>query len=166
MNMHGISRIDADRAVGWYVRIYYGGDKEHRKFFSDSLHGGSQKGHAAAIAYRDKILAENPPPKKLPFRIKPMPKNTTGYNGISKTFRRSGNRKIKYDVYGVFYAPEPGKVKTKYFYFHHYPNQLAALNAAIDFRKEKETEILERWNKLEHHHGKYGFYTEQPASEG
>jgi len=50
MDMHGISRIDADRAVGWYVRIYYGGDKEHRKFFSDSKHGGTKRAAKLQLA--------------------------------------------------------------------------------------------------------------------
>ena len=41
--MEGISRIDSTRAVGWYVRIYYGVDDTHSKFFSDGKYGGKEK---------------------------------------------------------------------------------------------------------------------------
>jgi hypothetical protein len=161
MNMQGISRIDADRAVGWYVRFYYEEGEEPRKFFSDNVYGGEKESLKAAVDYRDRVLKKNPPPPKLPYRTKPTPNNSTGFNGISRTTRRSGSRKRVYDAYGVFWCPKPGVRKSKYFYFHNFDNQREALDAAIDFRKEKEAEILKRFQRRGFSEGQNGYYVRE-----
>jgi len=154
-NMKGISRIDAERAVGWYVRVYR--SEEHRKFFSDSLHGGKEGALAAAIEYRDQFVAENPPAPKLPYRTAPSARNTSGRVGITKTFTRSGNRKIVYDILVVNWQPMPGVKRTKTFWVHQYETEEDALADATRFREEKELEMQERWNKGNRGKG-HGYY--------
>jgi hypothetical protein len=141
--MKGISRIDSHRAKGWFVRIYYRADQEHRKFFSDGKYGGKQKALELAVAYHDEYQEQHPPPKKLPFKRKPIASNTTGVSGVSETYQRSRAGE-KIPCFSVFWAPRENERKTKRFYHHHYGSREAALKEAAAFRKEKETEILKR----------------------
>ncbi len=156
MNMKGISRAEGDRVRGWYLRVYHG-KKEYRKLFSDSKYGGKEAALSAAIAHRDNYLAENPPPKKRPFRTKLNPRNRTGVNGVYRTKAKSGNRKYTYDIYVAYYAPEPGVHKMKAFYVHNYPNAKACLQAAKEFRESKEIEMQQRWDDGNRGDG-HGYY--------
>jgi hypothetical protein len=144
--MKGISRIDSDRAQGWFVRIYYGGGQEHRKFFSDGKYGGKQQALELAVAYRDQYIEKHPPPQKLPFQSEPIASNTTGVNGVSETYQRSRSG-AKIPCFSVFWAPRKNEPKTKKFYHHHYGSREEALKEAAAFRKEKEAEILRRAEK-------------------
>jgi hypothetical protein len=142
--MKGISRIDTKDTHGWFVRAYHDG-KTHSRFFSDNPHGGRDKASKKAIAYRDKYYRDHNI-QHLPFFTKPMPQNTTGINGVSETYQRARNG-TKIPCFSVFWAPYPNVRKTKRFYFHHYNSREDALQAAAEFRKEREKEILRRHNK-------------------
>ncbi len=141
--MKGISRIDSERAQGWFVRIYYRNKEEHRKFFSDGKYGGKQKALELAVAYRDEYQAKHPPPEKKPFKSKPIASNTTGVSGVSETYQRSRTGE-KIPCFSVFWAPRKNERKIKRFYHHHYGSRAAALKEAAAFRKEKEAEIMRR----------------------
>lgn len=146
-NLKGISRMDFDNTHGWFVRIYHRGST-HRKLFSDSIHGSQDSALNAAIAYRDEYLRKHHI-DDLPFFTFPMKSNTSGVNGVSETFHRSRNgRKIPY--FSVFWAPKRNKRRNKRFYIHHYDSRENALQAATAFRKEKEQEILARYQAGEY----------------
>jgi len=52
-------RIDTGKTHGWQVRITRDGNR-HTKLFSDSKHGGAEGAYQAALAHRNKRLAEVP----------------------------------------------------------------------------------------------------------
>ncbi len=145
--MEGISRIDAEKAQGWYVRIYYDDKtRPHSKFFSDGVYGSQQKALQAAQQYRKDYIRQNPPPPKLPFYRRKPSNNTSGVLGVSETHSRSrGGAKIP--CFSVSWAPQPNVRKIKKFYHHHYPSRRKALQAATEFRRQKELERLQRWAK-------------------
>jgi len=146
-NLKSISRLDARSTHGWFVRIYFRG-KTHRKLFSDSIFGSKEAALKAAIAYRDDYLRTHHI-EDLPFFTYPMKSNTTGVNGVSETFHRSRNgRKIPY--FSVFWAPKRNQRRHKRFYIHHFNSREDALQAATAFRKEKEHEILVRFQAGEY----------------
>ena len=143
--MEGISRIDAEKARGWYVRIYYE-ENIHSKFFSDSVYGSKNKALKEAIQYRKTVIRQNPPPPRLPVHRKPLPTNTSGVHGVSETHTRSKRGEIV-PCFSVFWAPKPNVRKVKKFYHHHYSSREEAFEAAAEFRKEREEEILKRWSR-------------------
>ncbi len=137
--MKHISRIDSKNTHGWFVRLYQDGET-HSKFFSDGVHGGREKALKVATKYRDQYIKEHNI-QYLPYFEKPMKSNKTGVSGVSESFHtwRSGK---KVPCYIVFWAPKPNERKTKYFYPHHFNNKKEAFKAAVEFRKEREREIL------------------------
>lgn len=140
--MKGISRIDSYKAVGWYVRIYYE-DHTLSKFFSDGKYGGKAEALQKAVEYRDEQMRLNPPPEKLPFRVKPIKRNTSGVSGISETYTRQRRTREKTPCFNVFWAPQPNERKMTRVYHHHYETREEAFEAAVKIRREKEREILE-----------------------
>jgi len=85
----------------------------------------------------------------LPFFTEPMKSNKTGVHGVSETFYSTRNgRKIPY--FSVFWAPIPNQRRNKRFYHHHFDSREEALQTAADFRKEKEAEILARYQAGEY----------------
>ena len=146
-NLKGISRMDFNSTHGWFVRIYHHG-KVYRKFFSDSVFGSGEAALQAAIAHRDEYVRKHNI-EYLPFFTEPMKSNKTGVHGVSETFycTRSGE-KIHY--FSVFWAPRPNQRRNKRFYHHHFDSREEALQAAAEFRKEKEEEILAHFRAGEH----------------
>jgi hypothetical protein len=75
-----IVRIDTYNTHGWQVRITRHRNR-HTKFFSDTLHGGSDGALQAAEKYRDDKLASMPPP--LPgTKLAAQARSTSGVAGI------------------------------------------------------------------------------------
>jgi len=143
----GISRIDANGTHGWFVRVYHHGNV-YRKFFSDSVFGGEDAALQAAIAHRDEYIREHQI-QYLPFFTAPMKSNATGVHGVSETFQRTSSGE-KIACFSVFWAPRRNERRTKRFYIHHYDSREDALQAAAEFRKEKEREILASYQAGEH----------------
>ena len=141
-NRKGISRMDAGSTHGWFLRVYQRGEV-YRKFFSDSVFGSGEAALQAAIAHRDAYVREHQI-KYLPFFTAPMKSNTTGAQGVSETFQRTSNGE-KIPCFSVFWAPRRNERRTKRFYIHHYNSREEALQTADEFRKEKEREILARY---------------------
>ncbi|WP_397547717.1 AP2 domain-containing protein [Rhodothermus marinus] len=56
-----IFRIDVHATHGWQVRIQRQ-NKSYTQFFSDKKYGSPKKAFEAALAYRDQLLQELPPP--------------------------------------------------------------------------------------------------------
>jgi len=144
MGMKGISRIDSRSTHGWFVRSYREG-KAIGKFFSDGVHGGKQAALRVAKGYRDTYEKENPPnPLRKRLRTKIQRNNKTGVTGVSETYGRAmGGRGAKMPCFNVSWNPEPGVARSKKFFFSKYSSREAALEAAIEFRKEREAEIIQ-----------------------
>ena len=83
-----VSRVDRNYFHGWCVAIKRAGSRVE-KLFSDKP-GGPAASHQRAVAYRDRLLKQLPPPTKIKRRYV---RNTTGVIGVSlqKERTRAGN---------------------------------------------------------------------------
>ena len=70
-----------------------------------------------------------------------MNSNTTGVHGVAEIFysTRSGERVL---YFRVIWAPRTAQLRNKRFYIQNYNSREDALQAAVEFRKDKEREIL------------------------
>ena len=145
--MKGISRIDSRQTHGWFVRVYRDG-KTHSKMFSDGVHGDREKALEIARKYKDEYEEKHPPSLiNQRLRLKPLKNNKTGIPGISETFGRAqGNRGKKMPCFCVSWVPTPYKPRSKKFFFSKYGNRESAFEASVEFRKEKEQEIIKALN--------------------
>lgn len=140
--MKGVSRIDSGGTHGWFVRVFRD-TKVHSKMFSDGVNGGRDKALQAAMAYREEYVRQHPPDfaaRRLKKRL--QKNNKTGVSGVCETYGRSRSGE-KMPCFGVTWNPEPGKPRCKKFHFSKYGDREAALEAATEFRKAREEEILQ-----------------------
>ena len=138
--MKGISRIDSRDTHGWFVRKYRDG-KTYSRFFSDSRYNSKTKALQAAQEYRAKLDEKYPPPETTAYRSKPQKNSSTGVVGVSETFMRSRSGK-KIPCFCVSWRPQKGVSKSKKFSIPAYGRE-TAFEMAVQFRKEKEVEMLE-----------------------
>ena len=143
-SLRGISRIYS-KGAGWLVRLYRN-KKVVSKFFSDGIFGDSDKSLQAAQKYYRQAQKEFPPEEKPPFREKPLRNNKSGFNGICETYSptKRGGKVYRWAV--SWYNP-PNKLHCKSFYFSDKQERKQALKEAIKFRKDREAEILKRYQK-------------------
>ncbi len=145
--MKGISRIDSRNTHCWFVRVYRDG-KIHSKSFSDGVHGSKAQAFEAAQEYKKEYERKNPPSntsKRL--RTKPLSNNKTGVVGVSETYGRAqGNKGAKMPCFSVTWVPTPNKPRCKKFFFSKYGDRDSAFKAAVEFRKDREREMLEELN--------------------
>lgn len=141
-SLRGISRIHS-RGAGWLVRLYRN-TKVISKSFSDSVFGDSDKSLRAAQEYYRRAQKEFPPEEKPPFREKLLRNNKSGYNGICETFTRDRKGEKIYCWSVSWYNP-PNKLHCKSFYFHDEQERRQTLKEALRFRKQRESEILARY---------------------
>ena len=139
--MKGISRINSKHA-GWFVRLYRK-NKVVSKFFSDSKYGDREQSLLLAQSYYRQAEREHPSEPKKPFPETLLRSNTSGYNGICETFTRS-HKGEKIPCWSVSWNYPPNKPHSKSFYFHDEQERKQALKEALQFRKEREAEILKR----------------------
>jgi hypothetical protein len=107
-----IRRIDSPKSHGYQVHIERNGTVI-TKHFSDSRFPSPTAARKAAIAYRDEMLAEVPPPaNQRGYRT--VPHSNTGEVGISLTHmsRRQGEKK---PYLTVSVSPSPGKMINRKF---------------------------------------------------
>jgi hypothetical protein len=64
-----VFRIDVRETHGWQVRIQRQ-NQSYSQFFSDSKYGSPEKAFEAAVAYRDRLLQELPPPIDPTLRLR------------------------------------------------------------------------------------------------
>ncbi len=64
-----IFRIDVQATHGWQVRIQRQ-NRSYTQFFSDKKYGSPTKAFEAALAYRDRLLQELPPPINPTARLR------------------------------------------------------------------------------------------------
>ncbi len=141
--MKGISRIDSRNTHCWFVRTYRDG-KVLSKTFTDGVYGSKEEALKAAKEYRAEYERMNPPSYEYKrLRTKPPSNNKTGVVGVSETYGRShGNRGDKMPCFSVTWVPTPNKPRCKKFFFSKYGGRESAFQAAIDFRKDKEQDML------------------------
>ncbi|MDX1546110.1 MAG: AP2 domain-containing protein [Rhodothermales bacterium] len=87
-----IFRIETGNTVGWQVR-FERQKKKYSKFFSDSLHDGTDGAHAAAVQWRDTMR------EKLPERISPA-----AHLHTERAKRRSAEALNRTGVIGVGFS--------------------------------------------------------------
>jgi len=143
----GISRIDSSHTHCWFVRIYRDG-KVHSKSFSDGVYGSKAKALEAAQEYKEEYERENPPSyASTRLRLKPLRNNASGVVGVSETYGRAqSNRGAKMPCFSVTWVPTPNRPRCKKFYFSKYGDRESAFEAAVEFRKAREREILQGLN--------------------
>ncbi len=139
--MKGISRIDSNHTHGWFVRVFRDGGT-HSKMFSDGVHGGREKALKDAQEYKEEYERQHPPSyASTRLRMKPLRNNTSGVVGVSDTHDRSKTGK-KLPCFSVSWRPQKNVTRCKKFYYHHYDSREAAFEAAVEFRKAREHDIL------------------------
>lgn len=84
-SVYGISRVDneANRTHGWLVTVQRRG-VIHRKHFSDGVHGGRDGSFAAAQAFRDEVIARNPPFSMREYSNIVKKNNRSGVVGVCR----------------------------------------------------------------------------------
>jgi hypothetical protein len=96
VDRHHVTRIDIEPSAsypkrhpthGWQVRARRAG-KRLSKFFADARHGSPEGALAAAVAYRDRLLASLPEADALPRRAW----SNTGVVGLSVREKEEGQR--------------------------------------------------------------------------
>jgi hypothetical protein len=136
-----IRRIDSHNTHGYQVHVQRNG-KVITKHFSDSHYPSPAQARKAAMAYRDQILAEAPPPaNKRSYRT--VCHSNTGEVGISLTYmtRRSGERKPYITVSA---SPSPGKMVGRKFSIERY-----GYEGAIAEAKAWRAEVLQERQQRE-----------------
>ncbi len=143
-SLRGISRIHS-KGAGWLVRLYRNA-KVITKLFSDGVYGDPEKSLLAAQEYYRQAQRKFPPIEKPPYRETLLRNNTSGYNGICETFTRT-RKGEKISCWNVSWYNPPNKLNSKKIFFHDEQERKQTLKEALQFRKEKETEILKRSRK-------------------
>jgi hypothetical protein len=147
----GISRIDSPkkRQHSWLAR-YGAVDRIITKQFSDGQYGSKAKALKAAKEWLAEQQALHPARRSrsdyAPFQLQKVRSNT-GILGISRTHdyaRR--DRSVKLECFSVAYSDQ-GVRACKKFYIDNYADEAEALADAINFRREKEREMLAWWRK-------------------
>jgi hypothetical protein len=140
-DLKGISRIETNSTVGWYVRVYRN-QKTYSKFFSDSKFGGKELSFKKAITQREKLnkMIDKIPKKPTKRRVVNNDKrNKTGVLGVSRTSKKASNGKY-YECYTVSWRPKPKIQQSTSFSIKKYGEE-KALELAIHLRKEKSAQI-------------------------
>lgn len=145
MKIKGISRIDSNHTHGWFVRVFRDG-KTHSKLFSDGVHGGRDKALEVAQKYKEEYEHKHPQsPVATRLRLKPLRNNTSGVVGVSDTHDKSKTGEIQ-PCFSVSWCPTKNVTRCKKFHYHRYGSREAAFQAAVEFRKAREQEILDGLN--------------------
>jgi hypothetical protein len=121
------------------VRTYTSGN-QHARFFSDRKHGGKKEALATARRY----LRSLPKPEPKPPIPRPTKRNTTGVNGVGRSYVMTSSGE-KLECFVVHYKNEEGERRMKRFYLHHYADDKSALQDAAEFRRQVEEQILREW---------------------
>jgi hypothetical protein len=127
-----IRRIDSPKSHGYQVHVERDG-KVITKHFADSRYASPAQARKAAMAFRDQVLTEVPPPaNRRGYRT--VAHSNTGEVGISLTYmtRRSGDRKPYITVSA---SPAPGKMVGRKFSIERYGYE-GAVSAAKAWREE------------------------------
>jgi len=138
----GINWVNSAKFSGYLARIYYPDNEVISRAFSVARYGSQESALAAAIRWRAEEIQRNPPPPKKPHRDSLIASNTSGFNGISITYKRERNGK-KTEVINVSYSLRPNEPKCKSYRIHLFPSFDSALQEALKFRAEMERKSIQ-----------------------
>lgn len=141
----GISRIDHQEkhTHGWYVRVCYD-RRMHSKFFSDALHGGTQKALDTAVAYRNQLEADLGKPRTDRIVVVSNARNRTGIIGvqrIQKPGTADPDRPLKGVAFEVTWSPEANLLRKMSFSVEKFGEE-EAFRLAVEFRQAREMEMF------------------------
>lgn len=137
----GISRIDSfkSRTFGWYVRVFFGGEKRV-KFFSDGRYGNAEKALQKALQFRNQAEKQLGKPRTDRVVVTKTNNNTTGIIGLhrkkEKFVTKSGEVRYR-NMYEITWCPEPNKMARTRVSIDKYGEE-AALLKAYRIRRAKE----------------------------
>jgi hypothetical protein len=134
--MRYILRIDAGHH-SWKVSIRRTNRHLH-KYFTDSRHGGTVAALAAAMAYRDALVARTSDADyEIWKRERPRPNNTSGITGVAHYVQCAPgtSRRRNYAYWQAFYMDLDGKRQTRSFTEAMYGKR-GAREQALRFRRE------------------------------
>jgi hypothetical protein len=141
---YGISRVDNEvsRTHGWLVTIQRRG-VIHRRHFSDGVHGSRTKAFAAAVAFRDEIVAKFPPLSLREYSSIVKKSNRSGVVGVCR-YCASETRNLPEEQQRWFWVaswPLPsGKRKRVKFAVNKYGEE-KAFKMALKARREAMREL-------------------------
>lgn len=137
----GISRVNSkkSRTYGWYVRVFFNGEKKVR-FFSDGRYGGPEKAFQKALQFRNKAEKELGKPRTDRVIVSKTTNNTTGIIGLhrkrEKTTTKSGEVRYR-NVYEITWCPAPNQMSRTRVSIDKYGEEKALLKA-YRIRQAKE----------------------------
>lgn len=130
----GVSRVDSYRrnSHGWYVRVRFKGEV-HSKFFTDSVHGGSDRALKKAVAYRNRLERELGKPRTDRTLIITPSRNNTGIVGVKRILKEGA------PVFEVTWCPQPNVLQRTSVSIRKYGEEEALRRAAaIRLKRERE----------------------------
>jgi hypothetical protein len=135
---------DSKGTHGWQVRLPTGTPRKYTsKLFSDNIYGSKGKALVAAEEYLEELRAKHPYISQRPeifFRKKATARNTSGRNGVYRTyayFTRDKDKKIRHYYWGAFCPLGPNGQRNKWskrFYIETHGEE-EAKRRAIEFRE-------------------------------
>lgn len=131
---YAVARIDLPNlgTHGWQIRLQRRG-KKYAKFFSDSLHGGTEQSLRTAREWRDALIEEISSHQQARI-CTTSPRNSSGVVGVSKVkvVATNGNT---YEFWQATWSPTPGQRKSVKFSITRHGNELA-FQLAIEARNQ------------------------------
>lgn len=129
-----ISKMNYSRNKGYWCRFFH---TKHSKYFSKIKFNGWKNANKAAKDYHKKYLAEHPIPA-CRFSNKPIITNTSGTNGVHRSFERNKKTGTLKHYWCASYTSCPkGQPKSKRFYVLK-RGEAEAKREAIEFRQTWE----------------------------
>jgi hypothetical protein len=129
---YGLARVEIPSvsSFGWQVRMQRRGEKSSR-FFSDANYGGLAHAYAAALAWRDSVLAEWQSNERARI-CEISSRNASGVIGVSRVVVRAANG-AEYQFWQATWCPSPGVRKSVKFSVKKHGDQVA-FRLAIEAR--------------------------------
>lgn len=139
--MRYIQRLDVGHH-SWKVALRRKG-KHHHAYFTDSVYGGTAQALAAAIAWRDQLLAKISGVDYGVWRRERMqPTNTSGIVGVYRgiNFKTKGGRKYKFALWCGYWQNANGKRSARSFSVSKYGEEQAKA-LAIQARQDGMADV-------------------------
>jgi hypothetical protein len=107
-SFYGIIRLDqpATGTYGWQVRLQRGGVR-HARYFSDRTSGGDQQSLAAAVAWRDELLASLSNEMQVRVCVSSS-RNSSGVIGVNRVIIRT-SLGVEYVFWQASWTPLQGR---------------------------------------------------------
>ncbi len=133
-SFYGIIRLDqsATGTYGWQVRLQRAGVR-HARYFSDRASGGSQQSLAAAVAWRDELLATLAVEMQTRVCVSSA-RNSSGVIGVSRVIIRSSDG-VEYFFWQASWTPAQGRRRSIRFSVKRHGDE-QAFQLAVEARRQ------------------------------